>query len=178
MIFTAIFFALAILIAAFAFLFRALASRPDQTACSLEWLDGFSLENYAPMQRLLDSRDIEFLSSQPGYRPEIGKRLMAERRKIFGGYLHLLVFDFNQLIGLGKLMVVYGAEDRAELARALWRQQISFRFAIFAVQCKLALHPLGWSGIDVNKLVQALETMRDQIQIMAAQRIPAAAQLN
>ena len=161
MIFMAVFLALAILIAAFAFLFRALASRPDQTTCSLEWLDSFSLENYAPMRRLLDSGDVEFLSSQPGYRPEIGKRLMAERRKIFRGYLRLLILDFNQLIGLGKLMVVYAAEDRAELARALWRHQISFYFAVFAVQCKLALHPLGWSGVDVNKLVQALEAMRE-----------------
>jgi hypothetical protein len=173
MIFMAVFLALAILIAAFAFLFRALASRPDQTTCSLEWLDSFSLENYAPMQRLLDTGDVEFLSSQPGYRPEIGKRLMAERRKVFRGYLRLLILDFNQLIGLGKLMVVYAAEDHAELARALWRSQISFYCAVFAVQCKLALHPLGWSGVDVNKLVRALETMRDQIQIMAAQRIPA-----
>ena len=174
MIFTAISFALAMLIAVFWVLFRALASRPDQSTCSLEWLDSFSLENYAPMQRLLDRGDVEFLSSQPGYRPEIGKRLMAERRKVFRGYLRLLILDFNQLIGLGKLMVVYGAEDHAELARALWRSQISFYCAVFAVQCKLALHPLGWSGVDVNKLVQALETMRDQIQIMAAQRIPAA----
>ena len=174
MIFMAVFLALAMLIAAFAFLFRALASRPDQTTCSLEWLDSFSLENYAPMQRLLDTGDVQFLSSQPGYRPEIGKRLMAERRKVFRGYLRLLILDFNQLIGLGKLMVVYATEDHAELARALWRSQISFYCAVFAVQCKLALHPLGWSGVDVNKLVQALETMRDQIQIMAAQRIPAA----
>jgi hypothetical protein len=174
MIFMAVFLALAILIAASVFLFRALASRPDQTTCSLEWLDSFSLENYAPMQRLLDSGDVEFLSSQPGYRPEIGKRLMAERRKIFRGYLRLLILDFSQLIGLGKLMVVYAAGDRAELARALWRHQISFHFAVFAVQCKLALHPLGWSVPDVRKLVQALETMRDQIQAMASQRIAAA----
>jgi hypothetical protein len=174
MIFLAVFLALATLIAAFAFLFRALASRPGQTTCSLEWLDSFSLENYAPMQRLLDSGDVAFLSSQPGYRPEIGRRLMAGRRKIFRGYLRLLILDFNQLVGLGKLMVVYAAEDRAELARALWRQQISFYFAIFAVQCKLALHPLGWSAVDVHKLVQTLETMRSQIQVLAAQRIPAA----
>ena len=175
MIFTAIFFVLALLIAVFAFLFRALAARPDQTSRSLEWLDSFSLENYAPMQRLLDSGDVKFLSSQPGYRPEIGKRLMAERRRIFRGYLRMLILDFNQLIDLGKLMVVYAAEDRAELARALWRHQISFHFAILAVQCKLAL---GWSGIEVNKLVQALETMREQVQIIAAQRILPAAQLN
>jgi hypothetical protein len=174
MIFMAVFLTLAMLIAIFALLFRALASRAVQTTCSLEWLDSFSLENYAPMQRLLDDGDVEFLASQPGYRPEIGKRLMAERRKIFRGYLRLLILDFNQLIGLGKLMVVYAAEDRSELARALWRRQISFHVAVFAVQCKLALHPLGWSTVDVRKLVQTLETMRDQIQALASQRIAAA----
>src|ERR1700682_4860664 len=169
MIFMVVFLALAMLIAIFALLFRVLFSRADQTACSLEWLDSFSLENYAPMQRLLASGDVEFLSSQPGYKPEIGKRLMAERRQIFRGYLRLLILDFNQLIGLGKLMVVYAAEDRAELARALWRHQISFYFAVFSVQCRLALHPLGWSSVDVHKLVQALEMMRDQIQALASQ---------
>jgi hypothetical protein len=174
MIFIAVFLALAILIATFASLFRALASRSVQNACSLEWLDSFSLENYAPMQRLLDKGDVEFLSSQPGYRPEIGKRLMAERRKIFRGYLRLLILDFSQLIGLGKLMVVYAAEDRAELARALWRYQISFYFAVCSVQCRLALHPFGWSTVDVHKLVQALETMRGQIQALASQRMAAA----
>src|ERR1700730_4925316 len=147
MIFMVVFLALAMLIAIFAVLFRKLFSRPDQTACSLEWLDSFSLENYAPMQRLLNTGDVEFLSSQPGYRPEIGKRLMAERHKIFRGYLRLLILDFNELIGLGKLMVVYAAEDRAELAKALWRHQISFYFAVVAVQCKLAL---GWSAVDVH----------------------------
>lgn len=174
MIIVSTFVVLAVLIALFVVLFRTLISRPNRTTCSLEWLDSFSLENYAPMQRLLDRDDIVFLSSQPGYRPAIGKRLMAERRKIFRGYLRLLMLDFHQLIGLGKLMVVCASEDRAELARALLRSQVSFYFAVLAVECKLALHPLGWSVVDVRRLVQALETMRDQIQALASQRLAAA----
>ena len=35
------------------------------------------------MERLLDQSDVRFLASQAGYREEIAKRLMAERRKIY-----------------------------------------------------------------------------------------------
>ncbi len=89
----------AVLLAGFAGLFWRLASRFDAQQCTAGWLDTFSLERYAPMERLLDKNDLVFLQSQPGYRPEIGQRLMAERRNIFRAYLRLLVHDFNQLIG-------------------------------------------------------------------------------
>jgi hypothetical protein len=173
MIFVAVFLALAILIALFAFLFRSLVARPRQANASVDWLNSFSPESYAPMQRLLDGSDVAFLESQPGYRPEIGKRLISERRKIFRGYLRLLIQDFNQLMNLGKLMVVYAAEDRAELAKALWRQQMAFYFTVSAVECKLALSPLGWPTVDVHQLVNALESMRDQVQLLAARRVAA-----
>jgi len=174
MILTAILLALAILVATLGLLFRALVSRSGQSSVSGEWLETFSLESYAPMERLLDKADVIFLASQPGYRPEIGKRLMAERRQIFRGYLHLLIADFKQLVDLGKLMVVYSAQDRTPLAKALWRSQVSFYFAVVAVECKLALHPLGWSSVEVHKLIGALETMRSQIQALSSQRIAAA----
>lgn len=163
----------ALLIGLFALLFRALLSRPDQTAGTLEWLDTFSLENYAPMERLLDRSDVAFLASQPGYRPEVGRRLMTERRQIFRGYLRLLIQDFNRLIGLGKLMLVYAREDRPQLAKALWREQSSFYLALGRVYCELALYPLGWS-VDVHNLIAALDTMRDQIQLVVSQRMAAA----
>ncbi len=166
MIFLAVSIILAILIAIFAFLFRALASRPVQNF-SAEWLNGFSLEIYAPMERLLNKSDLVFLEALPGYHPEIGKRLMAERRKIFRGYLRLLIRDFNQFMALGKFMAVHAPQDRPDLAKALWRQQLSFYFAVSAIQCKLALCPLGWPTVDVHGLVEALGGMRDQLQLLA-----------
>ena len=168
MIFLAVFVILAVLIAIFAFLFRALVTRPVQNF-SVDWLNGFSLEIYAPMERLLDKSDIVFLESLPGYRPEIGKRLMADRRKVFRGYLRLLIRDFDQFMALGKFMAVHAAEDRPDLAKALWRQQVSFYFAVCAIQCKLALCPLGWPKVDVQGLVEALAGMRDQLQMLAPQ---------
>lgn len=168
MILVAVFLTVAILIAIFIFLFRALATKPAQEF-SVEWLNAFSLESYAPMERLLDRSDLAFLASQPGYRPEIGKRLLAERRKIFRGYLRLLVRDFNQLIGLGKLMVVYAERDRGELANTLWRQQVRFYLVVCTVQCKLALYPFGWPAVNVQPLLEALAAMRQQIQLLTPQ---------
>jgi hypothetical protein len=159
---------LALLGACFAFLFWRLASRFDARQCTAEWLDSFSLESYAPMERLLGSSDLEFLASQAGYRPEIGKRLMAERREIFAAYLSRLVGDFNQLVKIGKLMIVYSPQDQQEFARSLWRQQVRFYAAVYSLRLRLALYPLGWTAIDAHRLVEALTAMRDQVRMLAS----------
>jgi hypothetical protein len=158
---------LLLLAGCFVGLFWRLASRFDARQCTAEWLDGFSLESYAPMERLLGEGDVKFLASQPGYRPEIGRRLMAERRKIFAAYLVHLVRDFNQLVEVGKLMIVYSTRDKQEFARQLWRQQVSFYFAVCSVRLRLALYPLGWSGADPHRLVAAVTAMRDQVVMLA-----------
>ena len=49
---------LILLAACFVGLFWRLASRFDATHCTAEWLDGFSLESYAPMERLLEKSDV------------------------------------------------------------------------------------------------------------------------
>jgi hypothetical protein len=160
--------AAALLLACFASLFWRLASRFDAQQCTAEWLDQFSLESYAPMERLLQKRDLEFLESQPGYRPEIGQRLMAERRKIFRAYLRLLVRDFNQLIAIGKLMVVYSSQDQGQFARSLGRQQVKFYARVCAVQVQLALYPLGWTAVDATDLLAGLRSMRTKVQQLTA----------
>jgi hypothetical protein len=159
---------IALLAGCFAGLFWRLASRFDAQQCTAEWLDRFSVKSYAPMERLLDRNDLAFLASQPGYRPEIGKRLMAERRKIFRAYLRLLVRDFNQLIGIGKLMVVYSNLDQQEFARSLGRQQVKFYARVCALQVQLALHPLGWTSVDARGLLDALGDMRSKVQQMTS----------
>jgi hypothetical protein len=153
----------AVLIAAFGLLFRQLASRSDNQAFTAEWFESFSLDSFAPMERLLDQSDFEFLARQPGYRPEIGARLLKERKKLFLGYLRLLIGDFNQLLRIARLMIVYSAEDRSEFAKVLWRQQTTFYFAVCAVRLRVALYPLGWTSLDVSRLMQALENMRSQV---------------
>jgi hypothetical protein len=159
---------LAAVLVCFALLFWRLASRFDAKSCTAEWLDRFSMKSYAPMERLLDKDDWAFLASQPGYRPEIGKRLMAERRKIFRTYLRMLVRDFNQLIGIGKLMVVYSDRDQQEFARGLGRQQMKFYARVCSLHLQLALYPLGWPAVDARGLLAALGAMRSRVQEIAA----------
>jgi hypothetical protein len=153
-----------LLVGCLAGLFWRLASRFDAQQCTAEWLDSFSVNSYAPMQRLLEKSDWVFLASQPGYRPSIGKRLMAERRQIFRAYLRLLVRDFNQLMGIGKLMVVYSNRDQQEFARSLRRQQVTFYARVCALQLQLALYPLGWTSVDARALLDALGAMRTKVR--------------
>lgn len=157
------------LAAGFILVFWILAS-PHGPAPEPEWLDEFSIDYYAPMQRLLDTGDVVFLASQPGYRTEIGKRLMRERRKIFRKYLGNLVEDCGRLIALGKLMVVYSSEDRAEFAQSLLRQELRFHLSVATVRLQLALHPLGWTLVDVQSLMESLQAMCDQVQELALRR--------
>jgi len=175
MILIAVSAAALVLLVLFGVLFYKLASRFDPQACNPDWLENFSLEKYAPMERLLDRSDFEYLSSQPGYRAEVGDRLLAERRKVFAGYLRLLTRDFNQLLRIAKLMLVYSAEERPELAKTLWRQQITFYLAVTAVRCKVAIMPLGWTTVDVPRLVNAVGGLRDQICSMGLLHAGAAA---
>jgi hypothetical protein len=157
-----------LLSAGFLGLFWRLASRFDAGRCTTEWLDSFSLESYAPMERLLGKDDLQFLASQPGYRPAIGRRLMAERRRIFAAYLGRLVQDFNRLAGIGKMMVVYSTQDEQEFARRLWRQQAGFYVTVCSVRLQLALYPLGWSEEPAHRLVAALADLRDQVVLLSS----------
>jgi hypothetical protein len=163
--------AIACLAACFAGLFWRLASRFDAQQCTAEWLDAFSVASYAPMERLLEKSDLAFLASQPGYRPAIGQRLMAGRRQIFRAYLRLLVRDFNQLIGIGKLMIVYSNQDQQEFARSLRRQQVKFYAQVCALQLQLALYPLGWTSVDARDLLAALGAMRTQVLQLTSQPV-------
>ena len=162
------------LAAVFIALFRRLASRVDAELCTAEWLDNFSTSNYAPMRRLFDEKDFEFLASQPGYRPEIAHQLRSERRDVLSGYLQLLTRDFNQLHAIAKMMLVYSAEDRSDFGKALWWQQITFYYAVMAVRFRLVLMPLGLTAPDVRKLIQPIEGMRLHLQEMALQGVDAA----
>lgn len=153
--------------AMFALMFIKLASRLDKQADTAEWFESFSADNFAPMERLLDRSDFTFLSRQPGYRPEIGARLLGERKKLFLSYLNNLISDFNQLLRIARLMIVQSPVDRADFARSLWRQQVTFYFTVCTVRVRVALYPLGWTSLDVSKLIQSLENMRSRVTELA-----------
>jgi len=159
--------AVVFLAAAFAFVFSRLASRVDPEAGAAEWLDGFSLENYAPMRRLLEQSDFEFLKKQPGFHPALAKRLHAERRRVFIDYLWLMTADFNQLLKIGRLMLVSSNVDRPEFARDLGRHRNRFYFTVCAIRCKLALAPLGFR-VEGPELLNSLGSMLQQVRELAS----------
>jgi hypothetical protein len=108
------------------------------------WLEGFSLDAYAPLDRLLnDESDFAFLASQPGYQPELGKELRRERRAIAREYLRYLTGDFRRLQQIAKLMVVYAREDSSPLAISLWRMDIRFYLALGLAHLRLMRFPLA-----------------------------------
>lgn len=148
---------------------RKLALRVERS-CSAEWLEEFSLDNYRPMQRLLDESDYSFLASQPGYDPLIASRLRAERKRIFRAYLRQLDIDFQKLVFIGNLMVVQSPVDRSDLAAAIAQARLRFFWSSFQTELCLALDPLPVGKISPAKLLSSLSAVLDTIAEAAPQQ--------
>lgn len=160
--------------AGFALLFRRLLSPARLDGLSRDWLSSFSVARYRPMERLLDEEDYRFLSSQSGDTTDLVRRLRAERRKIFRGYLGCLKKDFNRLEGLLRLYTVYAEEDRPELVRAILRRRLRFTCAFWAVEFRLLLHSLGMGTVDVRQVLAPLDSMKLQLGQLVLARQSAA----
>ena len=152
---------------AFGILFHRLSSRVDSPAQADEWLERFAIETYAPLGRLMDEADYEFLARQPGYTPSIARVLRAERRKVLAGYLRLLVRDFNNLLAFAKMMLVQAGEDQPEFATSLFREQARFYFLICVVYCDLRLPAFGAGRARVDELVRSLGRMQERLRVTA-----------
>lgn len=159
-----------ILLVAFGWMFRRLASRVDARPSTPEWLHGFSLASYKPLERLFSEDDFEFLASQSGYRPEMTRRLRKERKQIFRGYLKELVTDFNRLYNMATIAMIYSPEDRPGVASTLWKHRITFYFAVCAIECRLLF---GIRLASVADLVNAVEQMRQQARLFLPSPAPA-----
>jgi hypothetical protein len=146
-------------------LYRTLASRKDFSD-SIDQLLVPTTGKYRPMERLLGEEDFRFLAAQPGFSPKLGRRLRVERRQIFRGYLRSLSRDFQSISAACRMLVVHSAEDRAELASSLMRQQLMFNMGMLAVEGRLILHAAGIGTVDVHGLVESLETMQMQVRIL------------
>jgi hypothetical protein len=143
------------------------ARRKPEAAPDLDWCRTFSLARYRPMERLFVQEDYEFLSSQPGFKPEIYRRLQAERRRVFRRYLRSLSRDFDLLLGAAKTLILNSVEDRPDLAKMLMRQRLVFSYALATVHVRLALQGLGLGTVDVRPLVGALDALRMELRSLS-----------
>lgn len=149
-----------------AFLFRRLIAGPKSLPVSVDWINDLSTARYRPMERLLSEEDYLFLANQPGFDKRMLRRVRAERRKVFRGYLASLSQDFSMVGAALRLMVMYSAQDRPDLAGILYKQQAMFAWGMLAVQGHLILHTFGLGTVDVSGLVHAMESMRLELRQM------------
>jgi hypothetical protein len=120
----------------------------------------FSIHRYQPMEHLLSEDDFAFLSSQPGYTPEIGARWKRDRRHIFRLYLGEMRRDFLRLHAEARVMAANADAESADLVGTLMRQQIAFWRGMAGLELRLALRRIGIGKVDVRPLLESLEAMR------------------
>ena len=139
---------------------------------STSWHDdnseGFSLDRYQPMARLLDEEDLLFLKSQPGYRPEMGVRWKRERFRIFRLYLRELKSDFRRLHAQAREMVSHSEADSPDLVRILMKQQMTFWRVTTALEFRLVLQQLGIGKANVTSFIERIEAMRADLALRTA----------
>lgn len=126
----------------------------------------FSLDRYRPMVGLLSSEDLDFLAAQPGCNAKILSRLRRDRRRIFRMYLRELAADFRLLHAEARKMAALSPEAHSEVIASLMRQQMTFWFALAAIEFRLLLPHAG--GLDIRELIASVEALRLDVAKMAA----------
>ena len=152
----------------FALLFRRLISPANNPLSNLEWCSQFSTATYRPMERLFFDEDYDFLAAQPGASAKLSKRLRVTRRRIFRQYLRCLSRDFDRIYVAAKFLLLHSPQDRPDLASALLKQRLVFRYAMAAVECRLVLQTVGIGKVDVRGLVGPLDAMQSQLRQLTA----------
>ena len=152
-------------------LVRRMAFQAGSLPVTAEWIDELSIERYRPMMRLLDSQDVAFLRTQPGFTPKMAARLRQQRCQIFRGYLRCLNTDFSRVCAAIKLVMLQSQHDRPDLAGALIHHQLQFALGMAVVHLRLGLYRMGVCGVDVVTLVDIFDSMRIELRSL----VPAAA---
>jgi hypothetical protein len=159
-------FAALALIFVLAFLISKIGFGGKDLPLTCEWINDISLDRYRPMLRMLDEGDIAFLRSQPGFTPDMVKKLRSQRTLIFRGYLRSLETDFGRVCSAIKLVMLQSQLDRPELAKGLIRRQATFACAMLSVRAHLFFYSLGICGVEVSQLVKIFDGMRLELRVL------------
>ena len=143
-----------------ALLWMRFRSRTNRSAVG----SGFSFERYRVMERLLSSRDADFLASHCAAGQGLGSddisRWKRDSVKVFRLYLGELTADFDALHALARRMVAESQTESPELASTLVRQQMAFFQARLSLEVRVVLFRWGIGTVDVAPLLQMVERMR------------------
>jgi hypothetical protein len=156
-----------LLITCLALLLRKIALRRVTLSLTATWIDELSSERYRPMLRLLEERDLDFLSSQPGFAPHTAMRDRKQRCQIFRVYLRGLNNDFDRVCLAIKLLMMQARDDRPDLATLLLRHRVEFATRMATIYFRLFLYRWGFCGVDVTGLVKTFDAVRVQLQTLA-----------
>jgi hypothetical protein len=132
---------------------------------------GFSPERYRVMERLFSSRDLEFLSAQPGYTPEMAANWKRESINVFRIYLDELTADFHSLHAAARQMVAASHAESPELAALLVRQSVAFFQARLLLEWRVLLFRLGASQVDVASIVDLVKSMQVDLSRLVPETI-------
>ena len=166
---------LATLIYAVVALLRKLGSADRTLPVTAEWIDELSTDRYRPMIRLLDSHEIDFLRSQPGFTSKMESNLRARRCQIFRGYLRCLETDFQRVCTALKLVLVHSEQDRPDLSAVLDHHQMMFASCLLAAHVRLFLYRWGVCTVEVDSLIKIFDVMRLELRNMVPAAMPVCA---
>jgi len=153
-------------------LFRKLGASGNCLPVTAEWIEALSVEHYRPMMRLLVRADLEFLRSQPGFRPAMAEHFRVQRCRVFRGYLQCLTADFTRVCTALKLVMLHSGMDRPDLASVLVHHQLMFACGLVTVHARLWLYRWGICTVDGVSLVRLFDAMRMELQTLVPMAEP------
>lgn len=161
-------FAIVLTLASLAVVARRLLA-PRRGDFDPDWLANYSPARYRPMERLLASKDVEFLRSTDGWTPELEDAFRAGRRRLYRRYLRLISRDFGRLHMAARTLALLSPVDRPDLGMALVREQFAFSKALAAAHLRLAFHAFGYEAGDARNVLRALESMNSRVRALTVQ---------
>jgi hypothetical protein len=156
-------------------LIRKVAFAGGSLPVTAEWIGELSVERYRPMMRLLDGADLEFLRSQPGFKPEMADRIREQRCDIFAGYLRSLEADFRRVCSAIHLLMLQSRDDRPDLAAVLVHHQLMFAGGMLMIHVRLFFYRWGICGVDVGSVVKVFDVMQLELRSLVPAAVAAGA---
>ena len=146
---------------------RSMCHRTSIEEVTPEWLEGFSVAAYYPMEGLLSDEDFTFLCRQPGFDMSLYRKLRRERLYIFRQYLLRLIVDFNRLHAVSRMILSRSTQDRSDIVAKLMTLKVRFSIAVFQAECSYFLCQLGFRFLATRRLIATLEDMSLQLAALS-----------